>query len=65
MTALDLTGVVADWMRQAEADAAQALADMPADRPAGVLVTPVVPTPYGPVELEPFAFYRPAEVSRD
>lgn len=61
---IDLTGLIADWMRQAHEDAAQALADMPADQPAGVLVTPVFLTPSGPVELDPVAFYRPAEALR-
>lgn len=64
----DLTELLTDWVRRMDEDAARALARIPADRAAGVLVTPVLVSPLidegRPVELEPVAYFRPREGPR-
>ncbi|MFZ4266609.1 hypothetical protein [Streptomyces arboris] len=55
---------ISEFMRQIHRDAARALADLPADQDAGVIVTPVlVIEGHEDVELEPMGFYRPKEAT--
>ncbi|MFH8577131.1 hypothetical protein [Streptomyces zaomyceticus] len=60
---VDLAPFIAEFMRQIQRDAAQALADTPADQDAGVIVTPVIVLEGREIELDPVGYYRPAEVA--
>lgn len=56
----DLSAFIHDFMLRVHQDAAQALAALPADQDAGVIVTPVIVIEgHADIELEPMGFYRP------
>ncbi|MFC8723754.1 hypothetical protein [Streptomyces bacillaris] len=58
----DPSAFIRDFMLQVHQDAARALAALPTDQAAGVIVTPVlVIEGHADVELEPMDFYRPKE----
>ncbi|MGW6416281.1 hypothetical protein [Streptomyces sp. NPDC055055] len=58
----DLVAFFREFMLQVQRDAAVALAATPPDQDAGVIVTPVLVLEGEGIEMEPMAFYRPAEV---